>query len=151
MDNVISLLSVTGLTTIFGPALLPRWMCILLSSVVVMMLALMLVWHFLMGTGTICFSGVTLNTARPMVISWGSGEAEVSDTTEVLIVVMEIGDKGLPEAAEGILLLSGDLALDIVVIVTGDLALSGPRIPVIDFTLWLDAEWVGMIVILDLG
>lgn len=87
---------------------------------------LVLLWHFLIGIGTICFSGVTLNTARPIVISWGSGEADLSGTMAVLTVIMETGDKGLAEAQEEARLLSGDLALDIVVMVTGDLALSGP-------------------------
>lgn len=86
---------------------------------------LALLWPFLTGMGTICFSGVTLNTARPMVISWGSGEADASGTTAVLTVIIETGDKGLPEEVEVVRLLSGDLALDIVVMVTGDLALSG--------------------------
>lgn len=44
----------------------------------------------------------------------------------MLTVIIETGDKGLPEAVEGARVLSGDLALDIVVMVTGDLALSGP-------------------------
>lgn len=120
-------------------------MWILLSSVVVMMLVL--VGPFLIGIGTICFSGVTLNTARPIVISCGSGEADTSGTMAVLTVIIETGDKGLPEA-DGTRLLSGDLALDIVVMLTGDLALSGP---VKDFLLFVGAEYVGMIVILDLG
>ncbi|TNN83039.1 hypothetical protein EYF80_006646 [Liparis tanakae] len=64
------------------------------------------------GIGTICFSGVTLNTARPTVISWGSGEEDASDTIAVLTVIIE---KGIPGAEEGAWLLSGDLALDIVV------------------------------------
>ena len=85
-----------------------------------------LLWPFRIGIGTICFSGVTLKTARPMVISWGSGEAEASGTMAVLTVIMETGDKGRPEAEEEARLLSGDLALDMVVMVTGDLALSGP-------------------------
>lgn len=87
---------------------------------------LVLLKPFRTGIGTICFSGVTLKTARPMVISWGSGEVEVSGTTAVLTVIIETGDKGLPELVEEARLLSGDLALDIVVMVTGDLALSGP-------------------------
>lgn len=87
---------------------------------------LVLLWPFRKGTGTICFSGVTLNTARPIVISWGSGEADASGTIAVLTVIMETGDNGLPDEEEGALLLSRDLALDIVVMVTGDLALSGP-------------------------
>lgn len=92
----------------------------------------LLLWPFRIGIGTICFSGVTLNTARPLVISWGSGEADASDTTAVLTVMMERGDKGL-ETEEGGRLLSGDLALDIAVMVTGDLALSGPWGPMVDF------------------
>lgn len=87
---------------------------------------LLLLGPFRIGIGTICFSGVTLNTARPIVISCGSGEADASGTIAVLTVIIETGDKGLPDAEEGTLLLSGDLALDIVVILTGDLALSGP-------------------------
>lgn len=87
---------------------------------------LVLLWHFLIGIGTICFSGVTLNTARPMVISWGSGEADASGTTVVLTVIIVTGERGLPEAEEEDRMISGDLALDMVVMVTGDLALSGP-------------------------
>ena len=89
-----------------------------------MMLALL--WLFRPGTGTICFSGVTLITALPIVISWGSGEADASDTTVVLTVMRETGERGLPEVEEEGRLPSGDLALAIVVIVTGDLALSRP-------------------------
>lgn len=85
-----------------------------------------LLWPFLIGIGTICFSGVTLNTARPMVISWGSGEADVSGTTAVLTVITETGERGLTEVEEEFRIVSGDLALDMVVIVTGDLALAGP-------------------------
>ncbi|PWA16639.1 hypothetical protein CCH79_00004630, partial [Gambusia affinis] len=66
--------------------------------------------------GTICFSGVTLNTARPMVISWGSGEADVSGTTAVLTVITETGERGLTEVEEEFRIVSGDLALDMVVI-----------------------------------
>lgn len=87
---------------------------------------LVLLGPFLTGIGTICFSGVTLNTALPMVISWGSGEADASGTTAVFTVMMETGDKGLPEEVEEALPLSGDLARDIAVMVTGDLALSAP-------------------------
>lgn len=101
---------------------------------------LVLLGPFRIGIGTICFSGVTLNTARPMVISWGSGEADDSGTIAVLTVMIETGDKGLPEAEEGVRLLSGDLARDIVVMVTGDLALSGPGSPVVDFLFWVGAE-----------
>lgn len=95
-----------------------------------MMLALLL---FRTGIGTICFSGVTLKTARPKVISCGSGEADASGTMVVLTDIMETGDKGLPEAEEGVWVLSEDLAREIVVMVTGDFALSGPKGPVIDF------------------
>lgn len=80
--------------------------------------------NFLIGAGTICFSGVTLKTARPVIISCGSGELEMSDREEVLTDIIETGDMDLSE--QGILL-SGDFALEIVVMVTGDLALSGPR------------------------
>ena len=48
----------------------------------------------------------------------------MSESEEVLTEIIETGDMDLSE--EGILH-SGDLALEIVVIVTGDLALSGPR------------------------
>lgn len=44
----------------------PRWMWILLSSVVIMLL---LGLYFLTGAGPGCFSGVTLITVRPPVIS----------------------------------------------------------------------------------
>lgn len=74
-------------------------MWILLSSVVVIMLALEL--YFLTGIGNACFSGVTLNTARPMVLmSWGSGDAEAkaSVTGVVLTVMMETGERGLFES-----------------------------------------------------
>lgn len=131
VDKVISLFSAaeaTCLTAIFG--LLPRWMWILLSSVV--MILLLLLWPFLMGIGTICFSGVTLKTARPMVISCGSGEGEPSGTI-VLTVIIETGDKGLLEAEEDDRLLSGDFALEMVVIDTGDLALSEIWHPKPDF------------------
>ena len=113
------------------------------------MLALEL--YFLIGLGTICFSGVTLNMARPIVISWGSGEVDVADTTEVLTVIMEMGDMGLPEEVEEVLLLSGDLALEMVVMVTGDLALSGPLGPLIVLPFVLVTVWVGMMVMRDLG
>lgn len=59
-----------------------------------------------------------------MVISWGSGEADPSGTT-VLTDMMETGDKGLLDAEEDDRQLSGDLALEIAVMDTGDLALSG--------------------------
>lgn len=141
VDKLISLPSTTaatGLTTIFGATLLPRCMWILLSSAEAMMLALL--GPFLIGVGTICFSGVTLKTARPTVISWGSGEADVSGTIDVLTVMSGTGDRGRPEEEWGVRLLSGDLALDIVVMVTGDFALSGPRGPVVDFLFWVEAE-----------
>lgn len=129
-------------------------MWILLSSVVVMMLVLKL--YFLIGVGTICFSGVTLNTARPIVISWGSGETDVLDITEVLTVIVEIGDIDLPEQVEEVdeveaFLLSGDLALEIVVMVTGDLALSGHLEPAVVLPFGLLVVWVGMMVMRDLG
>lgn len=109
-----------------------------------MILALEL--YFLIGVGTICFSGVTLNTARPMVISWGSGEVDMLDTIEALTVMMDMGDMGLPDEEEA-LLISGDLALEMVVTVTGDLDLSGPPGPALAFPLEAAAVWVGMIVI----
>lgn len=75
---------------------------------------------------------------------------------EVLTVVMEIGDIGLPEVEEEeeeeemeeILVLSGDLALEMVVMVTGDLALPGPPGPALDLLFWAAVVWVGMMVIL---
>lgn len=101
--SLLSVLTLSGLTVTVGLLLLPsdgllncgpRWMWILLSSVV-MMLALEL--YFLTGVGTVCFSGVTFNIARPMVISWGSGEADASTTGVVLTVMIETGDMGLSE------------------------------------------------------
>lgn len=76
----------TGRTVITGLALSgaapgerlnwePKWMWILLSSVVII-LALEL--YLRIGDGTVCFSGVTLKTALPMVISCDCGETEIS-------------------------------------------------------------------------
>lgn len=53
----------------------PKWMWILLSSVVII---LALVLYLRIGDGTVCFSGVTLKTALPMVMSCDCGETEIS-------------------------------------------------------------------------
>lgn len=104
----------------------PRWMWILLSSVVIIFV---LELHFLIAEGADCFSGVTLKTARPPGVSRGScdGAPTVSASGEVLTVMIDTGERGLSESEP--LPPSGPLALEMVVMVTGDLALSGPHAP----------------------
>lgn len=96
-------------------------MWILLSSVVIMF-ALEL--NFLIGVGTVCFSGVTLNTARPIVISCASGDTDISgQAADVDTVSICIGEVGL--SPKLLLPVSTFFSREKVVIVTGDIDLSG--------------------------
>lgn len=121
----------------------------MLSSVVII-----LELYFRTGVGTVCFSGVNLNTALPMVISCGSGEMDAWEIGVALTVMMDIGEAGCSIGEP--LAFSGDLALEMAVIVTGDLIRSGPPLA-LDFgsievgTIVIRGFWrprVGMIVVL---
>lgn len=97
-----------GLSTATGLCLGcgPRWMWILLSSVVTMLLLC-----FLQAACPDCCSGTTLTTVR------ASSGAQASATGVVLTVMM---DTGAGRASEE--LSSGPLFLEMVVMVTGDWA-----------------------------
>lgn len=90
-----------------------------------MILALEL--YFRTGVGTVCFSGVTLRIVLPIGTSWDSGETAISEgAADVDTVMIWMGDAGL--SAKAPLPPSGFFSLEIVVIVTGDMARSGPRV-----------------------
>ena len=104
-------------------------MWILLSSVVMTFVVLEL--HFLIDEGTdCCFSGVSLKTVCPAVTSRDSCEcaATASASGVVLTVMIETGERGCRLSEPEPFPTSGPLALEMVVMVTGDLALSGPDI-----------------------
>lgn len=74
-----------------------------------------LAFDFLIGVGTIRFSGVSLNTALPVIMS--------TDSWELLMDAVDTGDKDL--SIEGDLMISALFTLEIEAKVIGNLTLSG--------------------------